>query len=83
VAQKGKDPSLTPAQLADDPDLLAELQAAVDEANKAVSQAESIRKFTVLGVDWTEAGGQLTPSMKLRRGIVMKEFEQDVEALYR
>ncbi|MCA0328399.1 MAG: AMP-dependent synthetase/ligase [Actinobacteria bacterium] len=82
VAQKGKDPSLTPAQLADDPDLLAELQAAVDEANKAVSQAESIRKFTVLGVDWTEAGGQLTPSMKLRRGIVMKEFEQDVEALY-
>jgi long-chain acyl-CoA synthetase len=83
AAQNGKDASLTPAQLADDPDLLAELQAAVDEANKAVSQAESIRKFTVLGVDWTEAGGQLTPSMKLRRGIVMKEFEQDVESLYR
>lgn len=58
------------------------MQAAVDEANKAVSNAEAIKKFHVLSVDWTEEGGQLTPSMKLKRNVVMSEFEQEVEALY-
>jgi long-chain acyl-CoA synthetase len=82
AAQKGKDPSLTAAELAEDADLLAELQVAIDDANKAVSQAESIRRFRVLPVDWTEATGELTPSMKLRRGVVMKDFEADVESLY-
>jgi long-chain acyl-CoA synthetase len=71
-----------PAALADDPDLLAEVQGAVDEANKAVSKAEAIRKFRVLPVDWTEEGGQLTPSLKLKRSVVMKEFSAEVEALY-
>ncbi len=82
IAQNGKDASLTAAELASDPDLVAELQRAVDEANKAVSQAESIRRFRVLPVDWTEATGELTPSMKLRRGVVMKEFGGEVESLY-
>jgi long-chain acyl-CoA synthetase len=70
------------AALAEDPELLAEIQQGVDEANKAVSKAEAIRKFTVLPVDWTEEGGQLTPSLKLKRSVVMKEFAADVEALY-
>jgi long-chain acyl-CoA synthetase len=68
--------------LAEDPDLFAEIQAAVDDANKSVSQAESIRKFTILPVDWTEEGGQLTPSLKLKRNVVMREFRQDVEELF-
>ena len=51
--------------LVDDADLRAEVQAAVDEANKAVSQAESVRRFSVLPGDWTEEEGQLTPSLKL------------------
>ncbi len=68
--------------LVDDPDLLAEVQVAVDEANKAVSKAEAIRKFTVLPIDWTEEGGQLTPSLKLKRSVVMKEFAAEVAALY-
>ena len=76
-------PADTPlADLADDPEIVAEVQAAVDEANKAVSNAEAIKKFHVLSVDWTEEGGQLTPSMKLKRNVVMSEFEQEVEALY-
>ena len=55
-------PADTPlADLADDPEIVAEVQAAVDEANKAVSNAEAIKKFHVLSVDWTEEGGQLTP----------------------
>jgi long-chain acyl-CoA synthetase len=70
------------ADVVDDPDLRAEVQSAIDDANKAVSRAESIRKFTILGEDWTEAGGQLTPSMKLKRSVVMKEAAEDIEALY-
>src|SRR6478736_1449453 len=60
------------ATLVDDPDLVAEIQTAVDDANKAVSRAESIRKFTVLPDEWTEEGGQLTPSLKLKRNVVMR-----------
>jgi len=80
AASRGKSASLD--ALATDPDVLAEIQGAVDEANKAVSKAEAIRKFTILTVDWTEEGGQLTPSMKLKRSVVMKEFSGDVDALY-
>ena len=66
----------------DDPDLRAEIQSAVDDANSAVSQAEAIRKFVILPDDWTEEGGQLTPSLKLKRSVVMREFREDVAALY-
>jgi long-chain acyl-CoA synthetase len=76
-------PTDTPlADLAHDPQIIAEVQAAVDEANKAVSHAEAIKKFEILKVDWTEEGGQLTPSMKLKRNVVMSEFGDQVEALY-
>jgi long-chain acyl-CoA synthetase len=70
------------ADLVDDPDLRAEIEAAVEDANKAVSKAESIRKFTILPDEWTEEGGQLTPSLKLKRNVVMREFRDDVAALY-
>ena len=59
-----------------------EIQLAVDDANKAVSHAEAIKKFAILPVDWTEEGGQITPSLKLKRAVVMQEFGADVEALY-
>ena len=79
--QRGK-PSSTPADLVDDPELLAQIQAAVDDANSSVSKAESIRKFTVLPEDWTEEGGQLTPSLKLKRNVVLRECQDEVAALY-
>ncbi|NPC43545.1 AMP-dependent synthetase/ligase [Nocardioides sp. zg-1230] len=66
----------------DDPDLVAAVQDAVDEANKAVSKAESIRKFAILPGEWTEEGGQLTPSLKLKRRVVMRESREEIEALY-
>jgi long-chain acyl-CoA synthetase len=66
----------------DDPELRAEIQTAVDEANKAVSKAESIRKFAILPDAWTEEGGQLTPSLKLKRNVVMREQRDEVAALY-
>ncbi len=73
----------TVADLARDPDLQSEIQGAVDHANKAVSQAESIRRFRVLAADFTEEGGQMTPSLKLKRNVIMAEFADEVEALYR
>ncbi len=72
----------TVEELVEDPDLRAAVQEAVDEANRAVSKAESIRKFTILADEWTEEGGQLTPSLKLRRNVVMREFKDDVADLY-
>ena len=60
----------------------AEITKAVDDANKAVSQAESIRRFTVLPDDFTEDNGYLTPSLKLKRTLVMKDYASEVEALY-
>jgi long-chain acyl-CoA synthetase len=62
--------------------VLAEIQRAVDDANKAVSKAESIRKFAVLPGDFTEDNGYLTPSLKIKRSIVMKDYASEVEALY-
>ncbi|TWV40345.1 long-chain fatty acid--CoA ligase [Streptomyces misionensis] len=77
----GKHP--VPAELvADDPELLAVLQRAVDDANRLVSRPESIRRFTVLPVDFTEEAGHLTPSMKLRRGQILRDFEREVAGLY-
>ncbi|WP_020657840.1 AMP-dependent synthetase/ligase [Amycolatopsis benzoatilytica] len=81
--QHGKPAGATVSELADDADLRAEIQAAVDEANKQVSHAEAIKKFTVLANDFTEAGGEITPSLKLKRNVVNKNYASDIEALYR
>ncbi|GAB3049057.1 AMP-dependent synthetase/ligase [Intrasporangium mesophilum] len=64
------------------PTVMQALLEAVDRANEAVSKAESIRKFAVLPGDFTEANGYLTPSLKLKRALVMKDFNEDVEKLY-
>ncbi|MEV2217002.1 long-chain fatty acid--CoA ligase [Streptomyces sp. NPDC050997] len=77
----GKHP--VPAELLiGDEELRGILQRAVDEANKLVSRPESIRRFTVLPTDFSEESGHLTPSMKLRRETVLKDFAQEVEGLY-
>jgi long-chain acyl-CoA synthetase len=78
----GKPETATIAELHDDPALRAEIQTAVDEANKAVSRAESIRKFVILDDDLTEAGGQLTPTLKVRRAIVVEQYAAQIELLY-
>ncbi len=73
---------LTPAQLAEDEQLKAHLQAAVDEANKFVSRAESIRKFAVLERDLSIEAGELTPTLKVRRANVEKGYAEVIEAIY-
>jgi long-chain acyl-CoA synthetase len=80
--RNGKDESATVGELAEDPDLVAEVELAVKDANQAVSHAESIRKFRILPVDFTEDTGELTPTMKVKRKVVAEKFASDIDALY-
>jgi long-chain acyl-CoA synthetase len=70
------------SDLVTDPDLIAEVDAAVKQANLAVSHAESIRKFRILPVDFTEDTGELTPTLKVKRKVVAEKFAHDIEAIY-
>ena len=70
------------ADLVDDPDLRAEIAGAVEDANQAVSRAEQIREFRILPVDFTEAGGEMTPTMKVKRAVVAKTFAADIASIY-
>ncbi|MGW2398794.1 AMP-dependent synthetase/ligase [Kitasatospora sp. NPDC001664] len=79
----GKPVGATVAELRDDADLLATIQSAVDDGNQAVSQAEAVKKFRILDTVFSEETGHLTPSLKLKRNVVMKDFADEVEGLYR
>jgi long-chain acyl-CoA synthetase len=81
IAANKKD-GATIAALTRDPDLIAVIQTAIDEANKAVSRAESIRKFEILPTDFTIAGGQLTAKLSVKRHVVAAEFAKEIEALF-
>jgi len=81
IASNGKS-GATLETLRNDPDLIAVIQTAVDEANKAVSKAESIRKFTILPVDFTIAGGQLTAKLSLKRHVIAEQFGAEISALF-
>jgi long-chain acyl-CoA synthetase len=81
-SRNGKNGSATVGDLADDPDLNAEIDLAVKDANQAVSHAESIRKFRILPVDFTEDTGELTPTLKVKRKVVAEKFASDIDALY-
>ncbi|GAA1971162.1 AMP-dependent synthetase/ligase [Isoptericola halotolerans] len=75
-------PRAPAADVRDHPDVLAAVQAAVDDANTTVSRAEQIRTFRVLDGDLTESRGHLTPSMKVRRSAVVKDFAHEIDAIY-
>ncbi|MEU6013478.1 AMP-dependent synthetase/ligase [Streptomyces sp. NPDC047515] len=81
--EHGKPAGSTAASLREDPELLAEVQRAVDDGNAAVSKAESVRKFRVLASQLTEQAGHITPSLKLKRNVVAKDFADEIEAIYR
>ena len=80
--RNGKPADATIAALRDDPDLAAAVQRAVDDANQAVSRAESIRKFRILDVDFTQEAGQLSVKLGIRRSVLLKDFAADIDALY-
>jgi long-chain acyl-CoA synthetase len=82
LAAHGRPADASVASLRDDPELRASIQEAVDDANQAVSRAESIREFRVLPEDFSIAGGELTPSLKVRRSEVLKRYADEVAAIY-
>jgi long-chain acyl-CoA synthetase len=82
LEKAGRPASTELADIVDDAELRAEVQVAIDDANKAVSHAEAIKKFVILPIDWTEATGQLTPSLKLKRNLVQAECAEEIAALY-
>jgi long-chain acyl-CoA synthetase len=82
LAAHGRPADTSVAALRDDPELRASIQEAVDDANKAVSRAESIREFRILPADFSVAGGELTPSLKVRRSEVLKRYADEVAAIY-
>ncbi len=82
AASAGKPAGAQVKDYVDDPELRGVIQEAVNSANKAVSNAEAIKSFRILPVDFTEEGGELTPTLKLKRAVVMKEYATDVEAIY-
>lgn len=69
-------------ELVNDPDLIAVIQTAVDDANKAVSRAESIRKFVILPTDFTIAAGHLTAKLSVKRHVVATQFAKEIDALF-
>jgi long-chain acyl-CoA synthetase len=73
---------LSPADLHKDEGLIAEVQKAVDEANKAVSRAEAIKTFRILPVDLSIAGGELTPTLKVKRSVVASKYAGLIEEIY-
>jgi long-chain acyl-CoA synthetase len=81
-ARNGKPADATVASLREDPDLLAAVQAAVDDANQAVSRAESIRRFRILDGDFTVESGQLSAKLGIRRSVLTKDFAADIDMLY-
>ncbi|GAA1330213.1 AMP-dependent synthetase/ligase [Streptomyces sanglieri] len=83
AAEHGKPAGSTAVSLREDPELLAEVQRAVDDGNAAVSKAESVRKFRILDSQFTEEAGHITPSLKLKRNVVAKDFADEIESIYR
>ncbi|WP_066589070.1 AMP-dependent synthetase/ligase [Cellulomonas timonensis] len=73
---------MTVAEASVDPEVLASIQKGVDRANRAVSRAESIRKYRILATDLTIANGYLTPKLSVRRAQVVKDFSGEIDALY-
>ncbi|WP_176459378.1 MULTISPECIES: AMP-dependent synthetase/ligase [unclassified Rhodococcus (in: high G+C Gram-positive bacteria)] len=70
------------SELSKNADLVAEIDKAVAEANKKVSNPEQIKKYTILENDFTVETGELTPTMKLKRNIIHAERGSDIEAIY-
>ena len=82
LASNGKPSSATVETLKSDGDLRGEVQKAVDAANLAVSKAEAIKEFRILPREFTEAAGEVTPSLKIKRNVVLKGYADEIAGIY-
>jgi long-chain acyl-CoA synthetase len=70
------------AALATHPKVLSEVQGYVDEVNTHLNNVERIKKFTILGSDWTVDSGELTPTLKMKRKVVNQRYSDAIERMY-
>ncbi|MEV8240937.1 AMP-dependent synthetase/ligase [Microbacterium testaceum] len=82
LANNGLPADMSLADAATNEKVRAEVQGAIDRANTRVSRAESIRKFTILPTEWTEASGHLTPKMSIKRNVIVKDYADAIEDIY-
>ena len=82
LSNNGEKSDLTLAQAANNPRVLQEIQKAIDEVNETVSNAEAIKKFAVIETELTEDSGHLTPSMKIKRESVARDFAPIIDEIY-
>ena len=82
LANNGLEATMSLADASKNAAVRAEVQRAVDAANSRVSRAESIRKFTILDSEWTEASGHLTPKLSIKRNVIMNDFADEIAAIY-
>ncbi|SJN08386.1 Long-chain-fatty-acid--CoA ligase [Leucobacter sp. 7(1)] len=82
LKNQGEDPTMSLEEAVRNPKVLAEIQSAIDEGNKYVSRAESIRKFVALPTEFIEANGHLTPKMSIRRDAILRDFAGEISKLY-
>ena len=78
----GEAADMSVAEAAKHPKVVAEVQRAIDEANATVSRAESVRKFTILDHELTEATGHLTPKMSIKRNVIVADFASVIDEMY-
>jgi long-chain acyl-CoA synthetase len=83
LARHGRPEDTPVAALRDDEALRAEVQHAIDQANQSVSRAEAIKVFRILPRDFTEASGELTPSLKVKRQVVQQAYAAEIADIYR
>jgi long-chain acyl-CoA synthetase len=82
LTENDLDASASVADLRENEKVRSAIQEAVDSANQAVSQAEAIRTFRILSRDWSEETGEITPSLKVKRNVVMKEYADEIATIY-
>jgi long-chain acyl-CoA synthetase len=67
---------------AKDPKVLAEVERAVREGNAELAKVEQVKKWTILGNEWTPDSGELTPTLKLKRQVIHERYRDEIEAMY-
>lgn len=82
LENNGHDKSLSLEQAAQHPAVIEEVRSAIQRANRLVSRAESVRKFTIVPVEFIEANGHLTPKMSIKRHNILQDFQAEIDDIY-
>ncbi len=81
-AEQSGIPERDPALLAADPRVEAMIRGRVDEINRQLASFEQVKKFVLLGTDFSQETGELTPTLKVKRKVVLKKYGNLLDSLY-